>query len=78
MLYFSVYKFLCFILQFRERTELQRKDKEEESGLKIQRYFNPAHNVMYAATNVHLAETLVQGGDQFFGDHVDEFNARRF
>lgn len=33
---------------------------------------------MYAATSVHLAETLVQGGDQFFSDHVNEFNARRF
>lgn len=35
MLYFSGYKFLCFILQFGERTELQNKEKKEESTFKM-------------------------------------------
>lgn len=82
MLYFRGYKFLCFILQFRERTELQRKQKKEESEFKIKcankwyilTYPKILYN--YAATNVHLVDTLVQSGDQFFSDHVDKFNAR--
>lgn len=79
LLYFSGYKFLCFILQFRKRAELQRKEtKQRRVGLKSSVQMGvQMNNVKFAATNVHLADALVQCGDQFFRDHVNKFDARR-
>lgn len=79
MLYFSGYKFLCLILQFGEGAELQRKEtKQRRVGLKSSVKMDvQMNNVNFAATNVYLADALVQCGDQFFRDHVDKFDARR-
>lgn len=73
MLYFCGHKFLRFISQFRERTELQSNGKEEERGFSIKcanKYPVSSYTICY------LVDTLVQGGYQFLGDQVHEFNTR--